>query len=651
VGKRARRATRVSPAPTELPADSAPVEPNRAREWCVYLLLFLAVCAVYGQVRHFDFVNFDDPEYIGGNNHVRAGLTWSGLVWAFQSTAAANWFPLTWLSHMAAYQLFGMDTGWHHLVNVLLHALASVLLLAALRRMTGAFWPSAFVASLFALHPLHVESVAWIAERKDVLCAFFWCLSMWCYARYARQPSMARYGFVALAFCGGLMSKSMIVTLPLVLLLLDLWPLGRPRRLALLWEKAPLFALAAGVSLVTLVSQGQGHAIRSLSSLPVGLRVENALVTYVVYIGRMFWPAKLAVYYPYSHALPAALVASSAVLLAGITLMTLRWFGRFPYLAVGWLWYLASLLPVIGLVQVGGQSSADRYTYLPTIGLTIMLAWAGVDLVKRYPQARSGVIVAAAAAVCLCVALTWRQAAYWANSGTLFQHAVDVTQRNYIAENNLADYYLTEMRTADARAPVLEALRLNPNYPEAHVNLATILRRTGQMRESETQYQEALRLQPINVEAHAGYGALLLEEGRANEALGEFAQVVELRPEDADGRYDLGRVLAAVRRGDEAMAQFSEAIRLRPDHAEAHHSLAVALAGRGRLNEALAEFAIEARLKPRDAGIHNYLGMLLASMGRLDEAIAQYSLALRIQPDFAAARQGLEAAKARRRTP
>jgi Tfp pilus assembly protein PilF len=623
-------------------------ERDRRREWLVYLLLFLAVCAVYSQVRHFDFVNFDDPEYVSGNVHVRAGLTWDGVKWAFQSTAAANWFPLTWLSNMAAYQLFGLDSGWHHLVNVLFHALASLLLLAALKRMTNALWPSALVAFLFALHPLHVESVAWVAERKDVLCAFFWCLTLWCYARYAERPSPVRYLLVALAFCGGLMSKSMIVTLPLVLLLLDLWPLRRPWRLALLWEKAPLLAMAGGVSVVTLVSQQQGHAVRSLSSLPAGLRLANAVLTYLVYMGRMLWPAKLAVYYPYPHDLSALPVVAAGAVLAGITILVFRWFRPYPYLAVGWCWYLGTLVPVIGLVQVGGQSSADRYTYLPTVGLTIMLAWGAVDLLKRYPHARTAALWAAALVGCMCLVLTGVQASYWANSGSLFQHAVDVTTGNYIAENNLADYYLTQNRNDEARGPVLEALRLNPNYPEAHVNLATILRRTGYRGESEHQYQEALLLQPINVEAHAGYGALLLQEGRAPEAVREFSQVVDLRPDDADGHYNLGRVLSAMGRYDQGLVQFSEAIRLRPDHAEAHHSLAVALAGRGRINEALVEFAAESRLKPGDASVHNNLGMILASVGRVDEAIAQYSEALRIQPNFDAARKGLEAAQTRR---
>ena len=648
MGKRARRANRAASATAEIPGAAPVSHRDRRLEWCLYAALLLTILAVYGQVRHFDFVNFDDPEYVSGNNHIRAGLTWAGLQWAFTSTAAANWFPLTWISNMAAYQIFGLDSGWHHLINVLFHALASLLLLAALRRMTGAIWPSAFVAFVFALHPLHVESVAWVAERKDVLCAFFWCLTLWCYARYVSRPSAPSYAWVVLSFCGGLMSKSMIVTLPAVLLLLDFWPLRRTWRRALLWEKVPLLALAAGVSALTLFSQQQGHAVRSLTALPIGVRLANAAWTYVAYLGRMFWPAKLAVYYPYAHHLPAWQLLLSAVVLAGVTALAVRWFRLRPYFAVGWFWYLGTLVPVIGLIQVGGQSSADRYTYLPTVGLTIVLAWGAVDVLKRYQDAAKLVAGAAIVAVAVCLVLAAIQTSYWANSGLLFQHAVAVTTGNYIADNNLADYYLTEMRTDEARAPVLEALRLNPNYPEAHVNLATILRRTGQMTESEREYQTAIALQPINGGAHSGYGALLLQEGRVGEAAGEFARVVELQPEDADGRYNLGRVLVAIGRFDQGVAQLNEAIRLRPDYADAHHSLAVALAGRGRLSEAVSEFQAEARIKPGDASVHNSLGMLLAAVGRLDEAIVEYSAALRIQPNLDAARRGLEAAKAKK---
>jgi Flp pilus assembly protein TadD len=382
--------------------------------------------------------------------------------------------------------------------------------------------------------------------------------------------------------------------------------------------------------------------------LPAGLRVANALVTYIVYIVRTFWPAKLAVFYPYSHDLPVWRAVAAGVALAGITLLVLRWFRAYPYLAVGWFWYLGTLVPVIGFVQVGGQSSADRYTYLPMVGLAIMLSWGAADFLKRYPHARAVAAVSAVAVCSACLVLTWLQLRYWANSGALFEHAVDVTAGNHIAHNNLAAYDLTQGRDEEAWGHVIEALRIKPNYAEAHVNLATILRRQGQAGESEREYRVAFSLQPDNVEAHSGYGALLLGQGRTNEALREFQEVVELRPEYANGRYDLGRMLATLGRTDEAVAQFSEAIRLRPDHAEAYHSLGVALVSRGRLNEALAQFAAEARLKPSDASVHNTLGMLLASAGRLDEAIAQFSEALRIKPDFAAARRGLESTLARR---
>jgi len=603
---------------------------------------------VYSQVRQFDFLNFDDPDYVTSNNHVRAGLTWGGVAWALTSYDGANWFPLTWLSHMVDYQLFGMRSGWNHLSNALLHALASVLLFAALKRMTAARWPSAFVAFLFALHPLHVESVAWIAERKDVLCALLWFLALWFYARYAERPGVGRYLFVLLTFCLGLMAKPVIVTLPFVLLLLDVWPLRRANRFAILWEKLPLFALAAGASVVTYLAQNQGGAVKSLTSTPLGLRVANALVTYITYIARMFWPVNLAVYYPYPHALAAWRVATAVIVLAGLTILAVSRLRSSPYLAVGWFWYLGTLVPVIGFVQVGGQSSADRYTYVPMVGLAIMLSWAAVDLLERFPGAKTAVAASAAVACVACLVVTWFQLQFWANSGSLFQHAVEVTTDNYIAQNNLANVYLTQMRNEEAVPHIHEALRIKPYYLEAHINLATVLRRLGRNEQSEKEYRVALALQPANVDAHSGYGALLAAEGRTADALREFREAVALKPDDADGHYDLGRVLAATGRPNEAMDQFSEAVRLRPDDAAAFRSLGMVLLSRGRFNEALVQFAAEARLKPSDASVHYDLGKLLAGAGRLDEAIAQFSQALQIRPGFAEARESLETALARR---
>jgi len=652
VGKRNKRVTkpkRDQPETTAPPEIETPTSSrNRRLDLYICLLLLVSTLAVYSQVVHFGFLNYDDPDYVVENSHVRNGFTWDGLAWAFTSFHGANWLPLTWLSHMADCQWFGMRSGWHHWTNVLLHAAATLLLFAALKSLTGARWPSAFVAFLFALHPLHVESVAWIAERKDVLCALFWFLALWCYARYARQPGVLRYLLVLVAFCLGLMAKPMIVTLPFTLLLVDFWPLGRLNRLAVLWEKVPFFVLAAGASLVTFFAQEQGRAVRSLVAMPLSLRLENAVVTYATYILRMLWPAKLAVFYPYRFQLPGWQGAMAALALLGITLLVVLCARSHPYLAVGWFWYLGTLVPVIGIVQVGAQSSADRYTYVPMVGLAIMLGWGAAALFHRSPRARRAIVVSGAAACSACLVLTWFQLPYWADSGSLFEHAVAVTRDNHIAHNNLANYYLVHLRNQEALGHIYEALRIKPSYPEAHINLALVLRRFGKFDESEREYRRALDLQPASAEAHSGYGALLVAQGRTNEALREFSTVVDLQPEYADGHYNLGRVLAALGRTDQAMAQYYETVRLRPDHADARHSLGVVLLTRGRLDEALAQFRAEAQSKPDDAGLHYTIGTLSASAGRFDEAITQFSAALRIKPDFDGARKSLEMARAQR---
>jgi Flp pilus assembly protein TadD len=621
---------------------------GRRRDLYICLLLFVLTILVYSQVAHFEFVNYDDPDYVTENAHVRGGLTGAGLIWAFTSYHAANWSPITWVSHMADCRLFGLRSGWHHLSSVLLHALAVLVLFAALKRLTGARWPSAFVAFVFALHPLHVESVAWIAERKDVLCALFWFLTLWCYARYVERPGVARYLLVVLPFCLGLMAKPMIVTLPFVLLLMDFWPLARKNPVALLREKLPLFGLAAAAALITFLAQQQGRAVRSLAAIPFGLRVENALVTYGRYIVRMFWPVHLAVFYPYRPELPAWQVVTAATALVGITVLAIRLLRTHPYLAVGWFWYLGTLVPVIGLIQVGVQSSADRYTYVPMVGLAMMLGFSAADFLSRHRGAKTAITIAAGAICAACLALTWLELRYWRDSGSLFEHAIEVTRDNHIAQNNLANYYLVHMRNQEALGHIQEALRIKPAYPEAHTNLALVFRRLGRLDESEREYRTALDLQPASAEAHSGYGALLIVEGRPIEALREFSAAAALRPDDAAAHYNLGRVLAALRRTDEAMAEFHETLRLEPDHAEARHSLGVTLLSRGRLNEALSQFRAEAELKPDDASVHYNLGTLLESVGRIDEAIAQFSEALRIQPDFDAARRSLERARAQR---
>lgn len=647
--------SKIRPRPEVKPSPRESARRWRPDFW-ICLLLLAATVAVYSQVGHYEFVNYDDPEYVGNNIHVRAGLTAGGLAWALTSFEAANWFPLTWLSHMADSQFFGVESGWHHLTSVWLHALNALLLFAVLKRMTGARWPSALVAMLFALHPLHVESVAWVAERKDVLCAFFWFLTLWCYARYVERPGVGCYLAVLLAFCLGLMSKPMIVTLPFVLLLLDVWPLRRAKwnvasGKALLLEKLPLFALAAGASVVTFLAQRQGGAVAPLAGTSLALRIENALVSYLAYIGDMFWPAGLAVLYPLPRALPVLGVAAAGLALAGISLLVARQFRARPYLAVGWCWYLGTLAPVIGLVQVGSQSRADRYTYVPMIGLAIMLAWGAAELVQRLPRARKAVIAVAVAACSACLAVTWLQIQYWANTETLLRHALEVTSDNFITHHNLADYYLQTNRNEEAREQEAEALRINPAYLEARLNLGLSLNLLGRPVDAETEYRRALELKPEGkqlVVAHAGLGAVLAAQHRTAEALPELQLAVQLKPESAEGHYNLGTAFAELGRYPEAASELTAAVRLRSDDAEAHRRLAVVLAAQGKQNEAADEFAAVAQLQPGDAVVQRNLAVALARAGRLDEAITHFSEALRLRPDFKAAREDLQIAVSQR---
>jgi protein O-mannosyl-transferase len=651
----------------------------------ISVLLFSATVLVYSGVWHFAFVNFDDPEYVTNNLHVQSGFTWQALKWAFTSADAANWFPLTWLSHMLDFQLFNLSAGWHHITSVLIHALSTVLLFAFLNRATRALWPSAFVAFLFALHPLHVESVAWISERKDVLSAFFWFLTLFAYTRYAERRTARRYGVVLVAFCLGLMAKPMIVTLPFVLLLFDVWPL---KRLSLrdtpanwpIWEKLPLVLLAAGVSAVTYVVQRGSGAVEAVSAFPIGLRIENALVSYAVYLAKIFWPAGLAVFYPYPLSLRAWQVALAVVVVAGISGLVLCWFKTRPYLAVGWLWYLGTLVPVIGLVQVGAQARADRYTYVPAVGIFIMLAWGAADIVRRWPQRKLAVPVIAAIACAACVPVTWKQIQYWNNSETLFQHAIDVTDRNYLAEHNLANALLdVHGRLPDAIAHLRESLRIHPDSARTHTDLGTALsnlprysteavaeyeaalridpnsaithndlgntfsKMPGRLPQAISEYEAALRIKPDYAEAHNNLGAALSRSGRLPGAIAEFETALKLDPgypqarkNCAEAHYDLGVALSRVQaRLPQAITQFEEALRIDPDYAEAHNDLGVALSEvGGRSSEAIAEFEAALRINPEYFDAHYDLAVALSEIpGRLPDAMSQLEEALRIRPD------------------
>jgi Flp pilus assembly protein TadD len=575
--------------------------------------LYLLTLAVYWQTSGFAFLNYDDPDYVTGNAHVREGVTMEGIAWAFSSLEAANWFPVTRISHMVDYQLFGLNSGAHHLINGLLHSLAVVFLFLFLRRATGALGSSTFVALMFGVHPLHVESVAWIAERKDLLCAVFWFAGLWAYVRYVELPGIERYLLVAGLFSLGLMSKPMIVTFPLLLMVLDVWPLKRGVKLR---EKLPLLALSALAAGITLLAQKGSGAVESLAYIPLGLRLENALLSYGTYLVETVWPTGLAVFYPFPLHMDSWKVVATGLGIAAISAVVWVLRRERGYLVAGWLWFLGTLVPVIGLVQVGTQAHADRYMYVPMVGLLIMAGWGGAELLAKRPQAALAVGALVGLAM---VPVTLGQESYWRNSGTLFEHALAVTEGNSIAEHNLGSYLLDEPgRLPDAILHLRAALRINPDSPSAHSDLGTALAKSGRSPEAIAEFQEALRLKPDSAiaaanlkaaqrdaeqnqaERHYNSGVDLLKGGKPREAVAEFQQALQLKPTYAEAEDDLGIALAQIPgREAEARGHFEAAVKLDPGSTQAHYNLGVALSQMpGREAEALRELEAAYRLKP-----------------------------------------------------
>jgi Flp pilus assembly protein TadD len=650
--------------------------------------LIAAIVVVYAPVRHFGFVMWDDPEYVVDNGHVAQGLTWQGGWWALTSTDAFNWHPVTWLSHMLDVQLYGMNAGPQHVTSLFIHILNTLLLFGLLYFMTAALGRSMFVAGLFAVHPLHVESVAWIAERKDVLSTLFGILTMWAYVAYVRRLRWGRYWLVLVLLGLGLMAKPMLVTLPFVLLLLDVWPLQRVELgdaaglLRLLREKLPLLALAAVSSVVTVLAQQSGGAVAGLERVPLSLRLANAPASYLAYIGKMLWPVRLAAFYPLGTSAPVLQASIGALLLIGVTILAIRAGQRHGYFLVGWLWYVGTLIPVIGLVQVGGQSMADRYTYVPLIGLFLIVAWGAPELVARWRYGRLALPAVAACVLLACATLAKAQVRYWTDTTALWRHALEVAEDNYLAHNNLGGILLKQGRAGEAITHFAEALRIRPHFVKAEANLGMALMEQGKLDGAEQRFVEALRIEPGLAEAHSGLGKALAGQGRLSEAIAQYTEALRLRPGDAETRHDLGKALAEQERVEEAIAQytealrlkanfaeaqadlgmalmwqgrvdeaaqhFTEAVRIKPDFAEAHAGLGNALAGEGRVNEAVAQYTEALRLRPGDAEAHNDLGVALGRQGRLDEAEGHFIEALRIKPGFADASENLKLAQSKR---
>ena len=643
--------------------------------------LALATLAGFSRVVTCDFVNYDDLGYITNNPEIQRGLNWDSIKWAFTTGAQSNWHPQTWLSHMLDFQFYGLKAAGHHATNVLWHTANAVLLFLIFNRMTGAVWRSAFVAAIFALHPMRAESVAWVSERKDVLSTFFWMLTVWAYVRYAEMrageqvrkresgssPSRSlshflTFYFLALLFFAlGLMSKPMLVTLPFVLLLLDFWPLRRvtgdegrgvnedkdaspvtPRPSVitpLLWEKIPFFLVAITSSVITFFVQRHGGAVSSLTGLSISQRIANALISYCRYIAKTFWPAKLSVLYPHPGHWPIWQILLAALFLVAITALVIWRMRARPYLAVGWFWFLGMLVPAIGLVQVGIQSMADRYSYVPAVGLSIMLAWGLTELLAPLSRGKLILSIAGGLAAAICLVLTPIQIGYWKNSETLFTHAIQVTDKNYLAYNNLG-YFLSNRddhkgENTDNIKRAMEfyrkAIEIEPKYEDAHNNLGYALAALGQYHEAIEEYKKSLTLRPNLVEAHNNLGNALSNIGELNAAITEYTRALAQDPKHADSHNNFGIALAMQGKLDEAIDHFHQAVRNKANYSSAHSNLGNAYAAKGQYDDAIREYHECLRINPDDFQAHNNLGNVFAQQDKIEEAVQEYRTALKLR--------------------
>jgi Flp pilus assembly protein TadD len=665
------RESAIKPRPTPVNASAPETARPHIPAWLLAALLGLATLAVYWPATRCDFINYDDPDYVTANPQVQEGLNWASVKWAFCNPVAGNWHPVTMLSHMLDCQLFGLNPWGPHLINVLLHSLNVALVFAFLRLLAGATWRSLLVAALFAVHPLHVESVAWISERKDVLSSFFGLLTLIFYVRYARkvtsdkcQVTGSRMAFPASVlsrvtrraslsytlalffFVLGLMSKPMLVTWPFVLLLLDYYPLGRFKRSKawrLVREKIPFLILTVMASVVTFVVQKHSGAMVPAESLSFGARGANALISYCRYLGKLFWPTKLAVFYPLPDHWPVETVLLAGGLILGLSILFWAQRRRWPMLLMGWLWYVGTLVPVIGLVQVGEQAMADRYMYLPSLGLLVLIVWGGYELIKNLPQRGMLWSGFSAGAIIFCVVLTRQQLGYWRDSIAFFQYALAVTENNPVTRNLLGAAFFNKGKMDEAIAQYQEAIRLKPSYADPYYNLGTALAKQGQTAEAIHQFQEYIQFRPNDADGHYDLATALYNEGQLNQAIRQYREAIHLKPDNADAHDNLGIALGRTGQLDEAIQQFREVIRLKPNYGRVHNDLGIALLNKGQMDEAISQFHEAIRLDPRNASAYNNLGIALDREGKIDEAIRQYQQAIRLVPGYAQAYNNLGA--------
>ena len=577
------------------------------------LALATITMVVFGQCAQFDFINFDDDEYVINNPMVVHGLTFQGIIWAFTHFHAANWHPLTWISHMLDCEMYGLEPGDHHLTNVLIHTATVVVLFLVLQRMTGAAWGSAFVAAVFAIHPLRAESVAWVSERKDVLSGLFFVLTIGAYAGYARRPwSPARYGLVVLLFAVGLLCKPMLVTVPLVFLLLDYWPLQRAKPAwNLILEKLPLLMLSVASCIITIFAQK--HAISPFEKYPFDSRLAEAVISYKTYLVQMVYPVNLAAFYPIPLHVSFWEKMFSVFLLAAISVLAWAERRSRPWLLVGWLWYLIMLLPVVGIVQVGSQAHADRYTYLPQIGIYIALTWLASELAAKCRLNQTAIGGLMAGVVGILMLCAWKQASYWKNSESLWRHALAATGNNPLAYVNLGHELYRTGRLDETIALYHKAIQLEPDNAEFHNNLANALRKSGNMDEGVVEYEKAVQLDPGFVDAQFNLGKALNLQGKTAEAITRFQTVLDIDPNFLLARVNLGNALLQEGQAKQAAVQFQRVLAVSPNDADVHLNLGLSLFQMGQIAEARAQYETALQIKPTDPRIQNNLAWLLAA--------------------------------------
>lgn len=595
------------------------MNPQMKNKLLISILLIAVVFAVYYQTIQFDFINLDDNGYVYENNFVRGGLHLLNIGWAFTSMLMSNWHPLTWLSYMVDSQLFGLNPGGFHFTNVLFHAVNAVLLFILLCRLTGSIMKSGFVAALLALHPLHVESVAWVSERKDLLSAFFFFITLYLYSRYTASRKPLTYVLCIMTFALGLMAKPMLVTLPLILLLLDFWPCSRFRRAggqtkgsssfrdawrdnsAHIIEKLPFFALSAISSVITIYAQQKGGAVANLDSVPMLPRFENAFVSYVMYLFKAIWPAHLAAVYPLRE-IPVWEGLGALILIMGITFIACGKASRYPYLFVGWFWYLVSLAPVIGVVQVGNQAMADHYSYLPLTGIFVMIAWGTEAVPADWKLRKPGLLIASIAIIICLGTMAWQQASYWKDSETVFSHTLQVApENNFMAQNLLGRALLDKGRIDEAMKHFNQGLEMKPQSTEILYNIALARSREGKDQEALGPLLQALRIEPANALTNYNLGTTLLRLGKTGEAIRYLTEAIRLRPEIYEAHYNLGVVFANQGKVGEAVAQLSEALRYAPYSGQTNYLLGLMLEKEGKPWEAEKYFGEAVRLNPGDA--------------------------------------------------